>query len=132
MIISRRYLSDCTIGSGQVYENENLIYSFKTLELPNKGNAKRISCIPEGEYTCEKIKHEKFGNCFKLLKVNGRDGVLIHAGNYTTDTKGCVLVGKQHIDINKDNTIDITESKTTLKALYFMMPFTFNLIIKHV
>lgn len=30
----------------------------------------------------------------RLLDVPGRDGILIHKGNYPRHTKGCILVGK--------------------------------------
>lgn len=77
----------------------------RTGELPWNGNARGTSCIPAGRYRCHlrPSARKLFGgpNFFEIQGVPGRDGVLIHAGNwcgdkakgYLTDTKGCVLVG---------------------------------------
>lgn len=48
----------------------------------------------------------------RLLNVKGFEGVLIHPGNSTDDTLGCILVGQ--------NTIkgQVTNSANTYKALY--------------
>jgi hypothetical protein len=85
-----------------------------TLENPWKDNKRRISCIPEGEYEIKfrmegdwlKWSYKRFpelhgtdldGNprrgTLELQDVPGRNYILIHWGNYPTDTQGCVLVG---------------------------------------
>lgn len=66
-----------------------------TLELPWRGNARRVSCIPEGEYTLEMRRSPKFGRVLpELLHVPSRDAILIHRGNYPRDTQGCILLGE--------------------------------------
>ncbi len=65
-----------------------------TLELPWRGNAPEVSCIPPGSYKAS----VRFSNRFQrelpaFHDVPGRVGVLIHSGNTTADTTGCVLVG---------------------------------------
>ena len=122
--IKREYQEHCTIGH---FISE--LFNCVTLELPNLNNQKQISCIPEGVYKCQKIVHPKFGNCFRILQVDSRDGVLIHNGNYTSNTHGCILVGKDFADINKDGIIDITSSVNTLKEMYLKMPNEFELEI---
>lgn len=68
-----------------------------TLELPNKGNRKNESCIPEGFY--EFVPHgwdtakKKFPKVWEVENVDGRSAILFHAGNTTKDTEGCILVG---------------------------------------
>lgn len=67
-----------------------------TLELPWKDNARNVSRIPPGEYRC--VPHgwsggTKFKKTWRLEGVPGRTAILIHAGNTTQDTDGCILVG---------------------------------------
>lgn len=65
-----------------------------TLELPWQQNKPEISCIPEGVYKVEPYSSEKYPNVYQICDVPGRSAILIHIGNYPTDTHGCVLVGK--------------------------------------
>ena len=81
-----------------------------TLELPWKDNQNNLSCIPKGSYKLELFNSVKFGKCLHVLNVQGRDGILIHKGNYNRDTHGCILPGGQLIDINKDRQLDVTGS----------------------
>jgi len=57
--------------------------------------------------------------------------LLIHFGNFYTNSKGCVLIGKNFKYINKDKQIDITSSKKSLKKLtsYFLPNIPFNITI---
>lgn len=64
-----------------------------TLEPPWLDNQTNVSCIPPGEYTVVKHFSNRFKECLKILGVEGRTDILIHAGNFPKDTKGCVLVG---------------------------------------
>lgn len=74
-----------------------------TLELPWRENARGRSCIPAGKYTCRSEKHARLGRVYRLEGVPGRDGVLIHSGNYAGDVEkgwashveGCILLGKK-------------------------------------
>jgi hypothetical protein len=65
-----------------------------TLELPWKDNARSESCIPPGNYKVSGHASPKFGKCYLVHDVPGRDGILFHVGNYPTDTQGCILVGE--------------------------------------
>lgn len=99
-----------------------------TLELPNKGNRKNISCIPCGSYSCVKGKSpsknmQLNGEVFKVLGVPGRDNILIHIGNYLTDTLGCILVGKYY------NNNMISSSTEAMKKLLKELPDEFILEI---
>lgn len=51
----------------------------------------------------------------RLMGVPGRDGILIHAGNTTQDTTGCILVG-----IN-DKAGLLSDSRRTFQMLYSKM-----------
>ncbi len=80
---------DCTLG--EMYLDGKLVCY--TLELPDKGNKRNVSCIPAGTYNCEPWNSKKFPNTFHVENVNGRTAILIHKGNSTKDTSGCILVG---------------------------------------
>ncbi|MEI6140292.1 MAG: DUF5675 family protein [Mariniphaga sp.] len=117
------------LGDFVATENDTVIFSCKTLELPWLNNQRSISCIPTGSYSVVKRTSDKYGTHFQLLNVPDRSMILIHSGNYYTQTQGCILVGSGYQDINQDNVRDIIESKNTLVKLYAMMPDKFDLKI---
>jgi hypothetical protein len=94
-----------------------------TLELPWAGNENRRSCIPPpaGEeattYTAKRHESPRYGECLWLPGVRGRSEILIHAGNYISDTLGCILVGAQFRDLDGDSVTDVTSSRQTLGVL---------------
>jgi hypothetical protein len=104
-------------------------FTGKTLELPDKGNQRNISRIPEGEYTVVRRYSQKYGSHFHIKDVEGRDHILIHHGNYKSDIQGCILVGRAHIDINRDGHLDVTSSKVTMGKLNRILPNEFLLTI---
>ena len=98
-----------------------------TLENPWLDNKRRISCIPEGTY---EVKFRRVGGwihkarglfpdmhnavmgMLELQDVPERDYILIHWGNYPTDTQGCILVGTgRGVDA-------VWNSQTAYKAFY--------------
>jgi hypothetical protein len=113
-------LGHLTLPSGKIYQ---------TLELPDRGNQKKISCIPKGSYDVVKRKSAKYGDHFHVLNVPNRDFILIHHGNYYTDILGCILVGKGLADINGDGNLDVTSSKQAMKELNAALPSAFKLEI---
>lgn len=66
---------------------------WKTLELPWLDNSPMISCIPPGEYEAIKYSSPKFGRVLYVQNVPGRSEILLHVGNSTLDTYGCILPG---------------------------------------
>ena len=87
-------LIDCG-GSGKWLDPDKGIPFALTLEPPWKNNEKNISCIPCGLYQCEFHISPKFGPTYQVKGVPDRTHILFHKGNYTKNTKGCVLVGEQ-------------------------------------
>lgn len=117
-----------TLGIMYVLNEMNEIqFMCRTLELPWKDNLKRVSCIPSGTYNVVKHHSPKFGKCFWVKDVPGRSEILIHTGNYHKDVLGCILVGDDFKDSNKDGRLDVINSKKTLEKLYKMMPSEFEL-----
>jgi len=128
-VISREYTNFQTLGRMVVFDGYKVRLQILTLELPDLGNQKNISCIPEGEYEVHKIYSPKFGKCFHVQDVPGRSEILIHKGNYNKDTRGCILVGMGHADINEDGNLDVIESTHAMNKLLNIMPDEFKLYI---
>ena len=63
-----------------------------TLEPSWKDNGFN-SCIPDGTYDLQHYTSQKFGKCLIVQGVKKRSSILIHKGNTTADTTGCILVG---------------------------------------
>lgn len=110
--LTRRYLDNATLG---VLTLPN--FYCVTLELPSRDNAPNISCIPEGVYRVKKYRSPSLGLVWHLQDVKDRTWIYIHAGNYTRQIQGCILVGKTHTDIDRDGIIDVTSSRVTMDEL---------------
>lgn len=95
-----------------------------SLELPWNQNQKNISCIPSGVYKCKKVFSAKFGNVISVLDVPDRSAILIHSGNSSKDTQGCILPG---LDISPGLVLN---SKQALQRLLLNVPSNFTLTIR--
>ena len=113
-----------TRGHLVVYESKakrKRVFSCFTLELPWRGNNRRVSCIPPGEYKARHREAHESGLFnyphFIVKDVPNRDYILFHAGNTYRDTLGCILTGTDFKDINSDGEPDTINSRTALKGL---------------
>lgn len=120
-----------TEGILYLYKNNKIIYSCKTLELPWRNNQRQLSCIPTGTYKAIKHNSPKFGNTLWLQDVPNRYEILIHYGNYYFNSTGCILVGNEFRDINKDGLEDALNSIRTLRELLKLTPNKIEIEIKY-
>lgn len=104
--------NDCTLGRLWIGR-----FRCFTLELPWLDNARNKSCIPAGIYSYFFRDSPKNGAILQLKDVPDRDYIQIHAGNYTSQIEGCVLVGDSIRYLNNDSIPDVTNSKETLRLL---------------
>lgn len=127
LILYRVYLPTETLGS--LYRGDQFLC--KTMELPWGNNQRSISCIPEGVYRVIKQlpKESRPYPYFRLPDVPGRSGILIHKISYVSGLKGCIGVGKEFKDINKDGIPDIIRSGEALQELIDLLPDEFDLEI---
>lgn len=88
-----------------------------TLELPWRDNARGVSCIPAGTYTCQR-RHSEHFQCevFEITGVPGRSDVLLHPANFTSELRGCVALGTSFADLNGDGVKDLAASRVAFTA----------------
>lgn len=133
VLLSRTYDPFFTKGILFVVDDTNLIFHCVTIELPNNGNQKNVSCILEGRYWCEKYLSPTKGWVFLLIDVPGRGAIEIHVGNYVSgskiDSRGCILPGCWFDDINKDGLTDVINSRKAMNKLFSVLPDKFEILI---
>ena len=101
-----------------------------TLEPPDLGNARNISCIPPGQYECNRYVSLNQGTTYEICNVPNRSNVLFHAGNVVKDTEGCVLLGETQGKLRGNRAI-LNSGKTFTNFLNIMQPYDkFKLTIK--
>jgi hypothetical protein len=119
-------------------------FSCVTGELPWRdldGNGigdSRTSCVTPGTYTCRWAYSPAFGFwLYRLEGVVGREGILIHTGNFVgdkaknfrSDVLGCILVGKKLGTGHNQKMVQ--ESRDALAALiahFDRQPFELKII----
>ena len=104
-----------------------------TLENPYINNERNISCIPEGQYKVRlRLPRESATRDYLHLLVQdvpNRKWILVHIGNYPSQTQGCILVGngrKQDTVSNSVLAMDLL-----IKEIIHLGGKNINLIIKN-
>jgi hypothetical protein len=122
--------NDQVVGLLNVVDKfNNSVCELKTVELPWLNNAIGKSCIPCGSYEVVKRWSIRYGHHFWLTSVTNRSMILIHSGNFFNQTRGCILVGIYLQDSNRDNNLDVCQSRNALEILDLLLPQSFNLKI---
>tara|TARA_R110000803_G_scaffold162511_1_gene226103 strand:- start:1478 stop:1882 length:405 start_codon:yes stop_codon:yes gene_type:complete len=111
-----------SLGAFFVYDGLDKLFECKTCELPWKGNKKNVSCIPRGVYHVTHRNSEKHGDHLHIEDVPNRTWILIHVVNFEEDLEGCMGVGKDFVDLDRDGDLDITSSRATLDKLIDIIP----------
>lgn len=105
----------CTVGTLWVGKKK-----YRTIEPPWLNNERNVSCIPQGGY---KLKHRKSaakGAHLHVLGVPGRKLILIHTGNFVSQTEGCILPG---VNLLTDHGIaHVTRSRETMAEIVAAVP----------
>ena len=85
--LQRKYGAQGTNGK-LTYQGDLICH---TIELPDRNNLPRISCIPIGQYKLEKKRYPKQGEQIGIPHVLGREAILIHAANDAQkELLGCI------------------------------------------
>lgn len=105
-------------------------FTCKTLELPDKDNASRISCIPAGVYKCKYNKSPLFSKnagkdvfTYSIMNVPNRAGIRIHSANFARQLLGCIALGSEHKDLDMDSQLDVIHSGDTMKKFEALMNY---------
>lgn len=133
-ILRSEYQPAQTLGEFRVKDHQGkTLFKGVTLELPWEENRRRVSCIPKGTYQAEEREDpdSQFQYPHILIKgVEGRSWILGHAGNFYSDTLGCILFGARFKDIDGDEILDITRSRETLERILELLPDHFEIRIR--
>ena len=118
-------------GNGYIINDDTLkqLFSFKTLELADKGNQLKVSCILTGAYVGKKRYSKKYGAHIHVQDVEDRTWILIHALNHYFQSEGCIGVGDSFADINGDGYNDVLNSRDTLDNILEYLDDEFIIVI---
>lgn len=107
-------------------------FTCRTLERPYKGNTPNISAVPKGSYLCKyTFSLRLLRYTYELQNVPNRSGIRIHTANYFSQLLGCIALGTDLSDINKDNQLDVINSKfavSQFEGLLNRQPFTLQIV----
>ena len=121
-----------TLGRFKLFnESGILLFECYTLELPYINNEKKISSIPPNDYVCKLVVSPKFGIVFQVLNVVNRGNILIHKGNFTTDTQGCILLGSSYALSPDKSDCSLRKSKMAFDSFMGLGVVAFNLKISN-
>ena len=129
LLIRDTFSKDSTLG--ELFLNGERMCD--TLENPWQDNQKNISCIPEGEYPV-RLRYPRESGTRDYLHllvqdVPNRDFILVHRGNFPSQTQGCLLVGigtEQDVVHNSVLAMDLL-----IKEILNLGGENINLIIKN-
>jgi Family of unknown function (DUF5675) len=134
LILCRQYNIEETQGIYIIMQGLTELFRCCCIELPWLNNIQDKSCIPgQAVYTVSKISTPEHPNSFLIENVPGRDGIMIHIGNFATGTKidtlGCQCPGLNFVDLDGNGTPDVSHSTEAMAILNKYLPNTFKLYI---
>jgi hypothetical protein len=118
-----------------LHDQQQLLFTCKTLELPWLNNQSGISCIRQDTYAAWVWFSRRFErNVLRLEDKHGRFNCLIHNGNFAGDVamglvshvQGCTLVGSGFSALDNGlgrSQLAIRNSSTTLDQLIALLAF---------
>lgn len=107
-----------------------IIFNSVSLELPYSANKKQVSCIPMGTYRAIKTKYKSKNDVILLRNVPERENILVQIGNYSKDTLGSILLGR-NIEYSEGTSEHyITQSRLTMNALLSVCDEELFIVIK--
>lgn len=76
-----------------------------TLEPRDELNLMGASSIPAQQYECRRYSSPRFPNTWEITGVPDRSKILFHAGNVSTDTRGCPLLAQHFGKLQGDRAV---------------------------
>lgn len=103
-------------------EAGKIIFKSECIERGWRDNKSRVSCIPEGEYPIKLEYSNRFRkDLYEIYEVPNRSECKFHAANYARQLNGCIALGNNRKDIDKDGYYDVTSSRDTMKRFHEAM-----------
>lgn len=94
-----------------------------TLENPLRKTDKD-NRIPAGSYTCIPYSGTKYKDVYLVKDVPNRSAILLHYGNFESDTLGCVLLGNKQVTSPKPAVLDSRMCFARFRSLIGKQEFT--------
>ena len=111
-------LQDRTLGRLRAYDTRGVLrFEGWALEPPWRENRAGESCIPCGLYGLVWRTSRRYGRHLLVEGTGPRSLILLHAGNYPRDTRGCLLPGLRRQDLDGDGVADVAASRKALRAV---------------
>jgi hypothetical protein len=107
-----------------------IIFNAVSLELPYSANKMKGSCIPMGTYRAIKTKYKSKSEVVLLRNVPERENILLQIGNYSKDTLGSILLGRNIEYSEGTGEHFITQSRLTMNALLSVCDEELFIVIK--
>lgn len=124
-IIVNRDEQDANQSLGVCYikdESGRIIFKSEAIERGWRNNQRRVSCIPEGEYPVRLEHSNRFRKkLYEIYGVPNRSECKFHAANHARQLNGCIALGNNRKDIDKDGYADVTSSKLTMTKFHRAM-----------
>lgn len=103
-------------------ERGRIIFKSEAIERGWRDNQSRVSCIPEGEYPVKLEHSNRFRKeLYEIYGVPGRSECKFHSANYARQLNGCIALGNNRKDIDKDGYKDVTSSRLTMAKFHKAM-----------
>jgi len=124
-VIVHRDWQDQNESLGTCYvkdENGKVIFKSESLERGWRNNEKGVSCIPAGTYNLKLEFSPRFKkDLWEIYGVPNRSECKFHASNYWRQLNGCIALGNNRRDIDKDGYLDVTASRDAMKRVHKAM-----------
>ena len=116
-------LPDRTLGRLRLYgASGGVHFDGWALEPPWRGNRRSASSIPCGLYDLAHRHTARRGRHLLVLGTAPRAYILLHAGNWPRDTRGCILPGLQRADLDGDRVAEVASSRAALERIVGAIP----------
>ena len=119
----QEHRADRTLGHLRLYDASGGVrFEGWALEPPWRGNRRGVSSIPCGLYDLAHRTTARRGRHLLVLGTAPRTYILLHAGNWPRDTRGCILPGLKRADLDGDRVPEVASSRVALGRIVAALP----------
>lgn len=109
-----------TTGTCNVYDDKGrLVFSALSLERGDQQNKRNVSRINNGTYPLVlEYSHRFKKELWEIKETENRSECKFHSANYWYQLNGCIALGLDLKDINRDGYRDVTSSRLTMSRFH--------------